>query len=125
VIAALAGRGYDVKCCCRILWRAAFKLFRLARPAALGEGATARVAARPDRADPCRLARCVYGYRWVRVELRLGRQIVVSRKLVHKLMGELRRRGLPARKQRWSLANVATAEDLVCREFTRAAPNQL
>jgi len=33
--------------------------------------------------------------------------------------------GLPARKQRKSLVNVATAEDLVCRDFNRNAPNQL
>ena len=66
-----------------------------------------------------------YGYRRVRAELRLGRQIVVSRKLVHKLMGELALKGLPARKQRRSLANVSTAEDLVCRDLTRDAPNQL
>jgi transposase InsO family protein len=67
----------------------------------------------------------VYGYRRVRAELRLGREIVVSRKLVHKLMSELALRGLPARRQRRSLTHVATAEDLVCREFARAAPDQL
>jgi transposase InsO family protein len=40
-------------------------------------------------------------------------------------MSEARLKGLPARKQRKSLANIATAEDLVCRDFTREAPNQL
>jgi len=50
---------------------------------------------------------------------------VVSRKLVHKLMAELRLKGLPTPKQRKRFANVATAEDLVCRDFTRDAPNQL
>jgi transposase InsO family protein len=70
-------------------------------------------------------SRGVYGYRRVQAELQLGRQIVVSRKLVHKLMAEARLHGLPARKQRKSLVNIATAEDLVCREFAREAPDQL
>jgi len=124
VIAALAGQGYDVKRCCRILsvppssyfgWRSRPPSARELRRELL-RGLIEQVHAE---------SRGVYGYRRVRAELRLGRQIVVSRKLVHKLMGELRLKGLPARKQRRSLANVATAEDLVCREFTRAAPNQL
>jgi transposase InsO family protein len=67
----------------------------------------------------------VYGYRRVRAELQLGRQIVVSRKLVHKLMAEEQLKGLPTRRQRESLVNVAAAEDLVCREFAREAPDQL
>jgi hypothetical protein len=124
VIAALAGQGYDVKRCCRILgvppssyfgWRSRPPSGRELRREWL-RGLIGQI-----HAD----SRGVYGYRRVRAELRLGRQIIVSRKLVHKLMGELRLKGLPARKQRRSLASVATAEDLVCREFSRAAPNQL
>src|SRR5204862_6321006 len=38
---------------------------------------------------------------------------------------ERRTHRLPARKQRKSPVNVATAEDLVCRDFMRDAPNQL
>src|SRR6516225_9088758 len=67
----------------------------------------------------------VSGYRRIRAELRLGRQIVVSRKLVHKLMVEARLPGLPTRKERRNPVNVATSEDLVCRDFNRNAPNQL
>jgi putative transposase len=67
----------------------------------------------------------LYAYRRVPAEPQLGRQIVVSRKLVHKLMAEARLHGLPARKQRKSLVNVTTAEDLVCRELAREAPDQL
>ena len=40
-------------------------------------------------------------------------------------MAEGRLKGLPARKQRKSLVNVATADDLVCRDFSREARNQL
>src|SRR5213079_1491885 len=46
-------------------------------------------------------------------------------KFVHKLMVEARLKGLPTRKQRKSLVNVATCDDLVCRDFTRDAPNKL
>jgi putative transposase len=124
VIAALAGQGYDVKRCCRILgvpsssyfgWRSRSPSARELRREWL-RGLIGQI-----HAD----SRGVYGYRRVRAELRLGRQIVVSRKLVHKLMGELALKGLPARKQRRSLANTSTAEDLVGRDFTREAPNQL
>jgi len=94
VIAALAGQGYDVKRCCRILGVASSSYFGWrSRPASTRElprewlrGLIGQI-----HAD----SRGVYGYRRVRAELRLGRQIVVSRKLVHKLMGELRLKGLP------------------------------
>ena len=82
------------------------------------------MAARFDLPDPCPLARRVR-LAAVRAELRLGRQIVVSRKLVHKLMAEAHLQGLPARKRRKILVNAATCEDLVCRDFARGAPNQL
>ena len=55
----------------------------------------------------------------------MGWQITVSRKLVHRLMAEQRLQGLPARKRRKSLVNVATADDLVRRDFARAAPDRL
>jgi transposase InsO family protein len=124
VIAALAGQGYDVKRCCRILgvppssyfgWRSRPPSARELRREWL-RGLIGQI-----HAD----SRGVYGYRRVRAELRLGRQIVVSRKRVQKLMGELALKGLPARKQRRSPANVSTAEEIVCRDFTREAPNQL
>ena len=70
-------------------------------------------------------SRGVYGYRRIRAELNLGWQISVSNKLVHKLMAEERLQGLPTRKQRKSFVNVATSEDLVCRDFNRDRPNQL
>jgi putative transposase len=124
VIAALAGQGYDVKRCCRILAVAPSGYFswRHRPPSAMElrrewlRGLIGQIHAE---------SRGVYGYRRIRAELRLGRQIVVSRKLVHKLMAEARLKGLPARKQRKSPVNVATADDLVCRDFSREAPNQL
>ena len=123
MIASLAGQGYESKRCCRILgvapsgyfsWRRCSPSPRELRREWL-RGLISQI-----HAD----SRGVYGYRRVRAELQLGRQIVVSRKLVHKLMAEGQLKGLPARKQRKSLVNVATAEDLVCREFAREAPDQ-
>jgi putative transposase len=124
VIASLAGQGFEIKRCCRILGAAPSGYFSWRRrspsPSELRRewlrGLISQI-----HAD----SRGVYGYRRVRAELRLGRQIMVSRKLVHKLMAEERLKGLPTRKQRRTLVNVATAEDLVCRDFAREAPDQL
>jgi transposase InsO family protein len=124
VITFLAGQGYEIKRCCRILQVAPSGYFgwrrRSPSPSELRRewlrGLISQIHAE---------SRGVYGYRRVRAELQLGRQIVVSRKLVHKLMAEERLKGLPARKQRRTLVNVATAEDLVRRDFDRAAPDQL
>jgi transposase InsO family protein len=124
VIASLAGQGFEVKRCCRIIGVAPSGYFgwrrRSPTPSELRRewlrGLISQIHAE---------SRGVYGYRRVRAELQLGRQIVVSRKLVHKLMGEARLHGLPTRKQRKSLIHVATAEDLVCREFARDAPDRL
>jgi transposase InsO family protein len=124
VITFLAGQGYEIKRCCRILAVAPSGYFgwrrRSPSPSELRRewlrGLISQIHAE---------SRGVYGYRRVRAELLLGRQIVVSRKLVHRLMAEGRLKGLPARRQRKSLVNIATAEDLVCRDFNRNAPNQL
>jgi transposase InsO family protein len=51
--------------------------------------------------------------------------IAISRKTVHKLMVVEGLAGLPLRRHRKNLANVATFEDLVQRKFTRDRPNQL
>ena len=124
MIAALSGQGYDVKRCCRILGIAPSSFFgwRDRPPSAM------ELRREWLRGLICQIhadSRGVYGYRRVRAELRLGRQIVVSRKLVHKLMAEAHLQGLPARKRRRNLVNAATSEDLVCRDFARSAPNQL
>jgi putative transposase len=124
VIAVLSGQGYDVKRCCRILGIAPSSFFgwRDRPPSAM------ELRREWLRGLICQIhadSRGVYGYRRVRAELRLGRQIVVSRKLVHKLMAEAHLQGLPARKRRKNLVNAATSEDLVCRDFARNAPNQL
>jgi transposase InsO family protein len=124
VIAFLAGQGYDVKRCCRILAVAPSSYFGWrGRPPSRLElrREWLRGLIRQVHAD----SRGVYGYRRVRAELQLGRGIAVSRKRVYKLMAEAQLHGVPAYKHRRSPVNVATSEDLVCRDFTRTAPNQL
>jgi hypothetical protein len=108
VITFLAGQGFEIKRCCRILGVAPSGYFgwrgRSPTPSDLRRewlrGLISQIHAG---------SRGVYGYRRVRAELQLGRQIVVSRKLVHKLMAEQRLKGLPSRRQRNSLVNVAAA----------------
>jgi transposase-like protein len=124
VIAFLAGQGYEAKRCCRVL----------------GVGPSGYLSWRRRSPSPAELrrewlrglinqihanSRGVYGYRRVRAELNLGWQITVSNRLVHRLMAEERLQGLPSGKQGKSLINVATAEDLVCRDINRDRPNQL
>ncbi len=124
MIAALAGQGFEIKRCCRIVRVAPSGYFswrrRTPSPAELRRewlrGLISQIHAE---------SRGVYGYRRVRAELMLGWQIAVSNKLVHKLMAEGRLQGLPTRRQRRNLVSVATAEDLVCRDFNRDRPNQL
>ena len=124
MIASLAGQGFEIKRCCRIIGVAPSGYFswrrRTPSPAELRRewlrGLISQIHAE---------SRGVYGYRRIRAELLLGRQIVVSRKLVHKLMAESQLRGLPTRKHRKSLVNIATADDLVRRDFSRHYPNQL
>ena len=124
MIASLAGQGFEIKRCCRIVGVASSGYFgwrrRTPSPTELRRewlrGLIGQIHAE---------SRGVYGYRRVRAELNLGWQITVSRKLVHRLMAEQRLQGLPARKLRKSLVNVATADDLVRRDFARAAPDRL
>ncbi len=124
MIAFLAGQGYDVKRCCRILGVASSGYFSWRRrPPSPSELRREWLRALINQIHTD--SRGAYGYRRIRAELRLGRQIVVSNKLVYKLMAEDRLQGLPTRKQRKSFVNVATSEDLVCRDFNRDRPNQL
>lgn len=71
-------------------------------------------------------SRGVYGYRRVVAALRMESNLVVNHKLVASIMTELGLRGLPRRRApRRNLANIATASDLVNRDFTATSTNQL
>lgn len=59
-------------------------------------------------------------------ELRIEQGLIVNKKLVWKIMRQLGIRGLPGPKRgRKNLKNAATCEDLVQRQFTATAPNEL
>jgi putative transposase len=62
----------------------------------------------------------------VRAALEIEQGLIVNKKLVWKIMRQLGIRGLPGpRKGIKNLKNAPTCEDLVKRQFTASAPNQL
>jgi putative transposase len=71
-------------------------------------------------------SRSTYGTRRLRAALFHERGLVVNRKLIRRIMSEQGLFGLPARKRgRRNLANVATSEDLVNRNFFAPTTNSL
>ena len=70
-------------------------------------------------------SRQTYGARRVHAELVLGRKLQVARCTVELVMRRIGLAGLPGRPRFRKIANVATAEDLVNRDFARTEPNRL
>ena len=71
-------------------------------------------------------SRGTYGCLRVRAALEIEQGLIVNTKLVKKIMRQLGIRGLPGpRKGIKNLKNAPTCEDLVQRQFTASAPNQL
>ena len=71
-------------------------------------------------------SRGIYGYWRVQAALRIESDLVVNRKLVASIMGQLGIHGLPRRRsRRRNLVSIATTSDLVNRDFTATAANQL
>jgi len=71
-------------------------------------------------------SRGVYGYRRVQAALRIESDLVVNHKLVASIMAQLGIHGLPRRRsRRRNLVSIATSSDLVNRDFTATAANQL
>ena len=124
MIAVLVGQGYRPKQCCRILAVAPAGYFVWKR-GPVSQVELRRQWLRQMIAQAHSASRGTYGYRRVRPEPRLGLGIAISRKTVHKLMAEEALVGLPLRKHHKNLANAATFEDLVQRNFTRDAPDLL
>jgi putative transposase len=77
--------------------------------------------------DIYRASNGTYGKRRITAELRLGYGMTVNQKAVRACMRRLGIQGLPApkRKRRGPQSNEAAASDLVERQFSRDAPNQL
>ncbi len=71
-------------------------------------------------------SRGTYGMLRIRAALEIEHGLIVNKKLVWKLMRQQGLKGLPGpRRGVKNLKNVATCEDLVQREFTASAPNEL
>jgi transposase InsO family protein len=71
-------------------------------------------------------SRGTYGMLRIRAALEIEQGIIVNKKLVWKIMRQLDLKGLPGPKKRnWNKANEATEEDLVERNFTAHAPNEV
>jgi putative transposase len=125
VIAELAGQGFSVKRCCRILGVAAsgFFMWRRRPPSPRQLRLTwLTELVRAIHAD----SRGTYGWRRVNAELVYGHGLVVNRKTVRKIMRAQGLHGLPgARKSFRGKANITTTADLVERQFDRPAPDQL
>ena len=71
-------------------------------------------------------SRGVYGYWRVQAALRIESDLVMNHKLVASIMAQLGIYGLPRRRsRRRNLVSIATTSDLVNRDFTGTAANQL
>lgn len=124
MIAALAGQGFNAKRCCRILGVAPSGYFRwkdhAPTPTELRRAWLRELITQIHAAS-----RGTYGRRRVRAELVLGHGIVVSKKLVAKIMTEAQITGVPTKRHRRNLPTAPSSDDLVRRDFTREAPDQL
>ena len=71
-------------------------------------------------------SRGTYGMLRIRAALEIEQGLIVNKKLVWKIMRQLGLKGLPGpRKGVKNLKNAPTCEDLVQRQFTANAPNEL
>jgi len=70
-------------------------------------------------------SRGTYGARRVHAELTLGRGLVVGHQAVEMLMRRAGIQGISGRPKFRRVSGVATASDLVCRQFARSEPDRL
>lgn len=125
VIDSLTGQGIDVGHACRMLRvsRSGFYAWK-DRPASAR--ALRHLWLAGEITDVHRESGGIYGERRVAAELRHGRGIVVNRKTVTLLMRRLGLHGLPKKRlPKGAKVGKYAATDLVRREFTVTAPNQL
>lgn len=120
----MAAEGLPVKVACRVLgvtesgyygWRSRPPSARSVRHALLTD------AIRKVHED----SRCIYGYRRVHAELALGHGLVVGHEAVHRLMRRAGIEGISGRPRFRRIPNVATAGDLVDRQFHRDGADEL
>jgi len=124
VVQQMAGEGHPIELACRILEVSAsgFYAWR-SRPPSTRQ---IRHAMLTDLIAEIHVgSRGTYGALRVHAELTIGRGIVVGHNAVVMLMRRAGLSGLPGRRHRRSAPQVATAADLVDRDFTRRGPNEL
>lgn len=126
VVATLTGQGLPVTRVCKLLGLSRSGFYEWANRLANPSDQEIRrrelaVVIRKMHAD----SRCVYGSRRVHAELTMGLGIQVSKPTVEKIMRNNNIYGLPTKAKYRKKTNIATAGDLVNRDFGRAGPNQL
>ncbi|BCJ70426.1 hypothetical protein GCM10009779_34250 [Polymorphospora rubra] len=124
VIKRMAAEGLPVEVCCRVL-RVSASGYYAWRDRPLSALALRHVWL-TDQIRAVHLAsRGTYGSRRVHAELRLGRGLVVGYHAVEMLMRRAGIRGLPGSRRPRPKHQTPTASDLVNRDFTHSAANQL
>jgi transposase InsO family protein len=117
--------GYSERLACRVvgLDRSTYYQIKFRRPT---DRDIRHVLLADAIADIHERSRGTYGMLRVRAALEIEQGLIVNKKLVWKIMRQLGLKGLPGpRKGTKNLKNAPTCEDLVQRNFTATAPNEL
>jgi transposase InsO family protein len=117
--------GYSERLACRVVGmdRSTYYKIKFRRPT---DGEIRRVLLADAIADIHARSRGTYGMLRIRAALEIEQGLIVNKKLVGKIMRQLGLKGLPGpRKGIKNLKNAPTCEDLVQRDFTATAPNEL
>ncbi len=125
MIESLAGQGMNVRACTTMLGvsESGYYDWKTRPPSA---HALRRVWLGGLIADVHNASSGTYGALRVTAELRIAHATIVGHNAVASIMGELGLQGLPTRRKPKSLGvNLASAADLVKREFARNEPNRL
>ena len=124
MIDVLVGAGYPVKICCRVLGVSRPGYYQC-RTRPMAETKMRRLWLTALIREVHHQSRGTYGSRRVHAELTMGRGVFVSERLVAVLMNKAGIQGLPNTPKRHRNTGVATADDLVNRQFNRENPNEL
>ena len=117
--------GYSERLACRVvgLDRSTYYKIKFRKPT---DRDIRRVLLADAIADIHVRSRGTYGMLRIRAALEIEQGLIVNKKLVWKIMRQLGLKGLPGpRKGIKNLKNAPTCEDLVQRDFTATAPNEL
>jgi len=125
VVRGLNNLGYSERVACRVvgLSRSSYYDIKFHEPT---DKEIRRVLLADLIADIHARSRGTYGMLRIRAALEIEQGVIVNKKLVWKIMRQLGLQGLPGpRKRTWNKANEATEDDLVKRQFSATAPNEL